>query len=158
VISTTAPVKGETWPETHLCPPVLLRDVVVLGKLPGIHGARADVPHLAAPHEVVQRAHGLLGGRVRIIAVDLVQVDVVGLEALRARSARIEGEAARGTYAKGRLDSLEDGRSGQTSIVDKLKCVAQVRLRSGEEPRPPLSDHTKALGHNDKLGARDAVL
>ena len=57
-----------------------LRDLVEERKLPGAHRARADVAHLASLDEVVEGLHGLLGRRVRVEAVDLVEVDVRGVE------------------------------------------------------------------------------
>ena len=54
-----------------------LRELLRLGELPGPHAARADVAHLAGLDDVVQRLHRLLDRRLRIEAVDLVQVDVV---------------------------------------------------------------------------------
>ena len=52
-----------------------------LGELVGRHGRAADVAHLARAHELVERVHGLFHRRVRIEPVDLVDVDVIGLQA-----------------------------------------------------------------------------
>jgi hypothetical protein len=46
-----------------------------------------DVADCPSPHEVVERAQRLLNRRVRIEAVDYVQVDVVGPEPTQARLA-----------------------------------------------------------------------
>ena len=45
----------------------------------------ADVADLALPHQILQRARGLLGGCVLVGPVDLVQVDVVRTEVPQAR-------------------------------------------------------------------------
>jgi beta-glucosidase len=65
----------------ELRPPVHLRGVLELRELPGPHRGGADVAGLARLDHVVQRLHGLLGRRLRVEAVDLVQVDVVGAQA-----------------------------------------------------------------------------
>jgi len=53
-----------------------------LGKLPDMHGRRADVTCFACPHHIIQGFHGFLDRRLIVPAVDLVQVDVIGSEAL----------------------------------------------------------------------------
>ena len=45
----------------------------------------AGVADLALAHQVVQRAQGLVDRRVRVVAVQLVQVDVVGLQPAQRR-------------------------------------------------------------------------
>jgi hypothetical protein len=44
----------------------------------GAHLGEADVAHVALPHELGDRSHGLLYGNVRIEPRGLVEVDVVG--------------------------------------------------------------------------------
>ena len=56
-------------------------DRLGLGELPGPHAAGADVAGLARLDDVVQRVHRLLDRGARIPAVDLVEVDVVELQA-----------------------------------------------------------------------------
>jgi hypothetical protein len=51
---------------------------------------------VAVPHQLVERVHGFLDGRGRIEAVDLVQVDVVQLQALQAGLDAVEDVAAGG--------------------------------------------------------------
>lgn len=71
-------------------PGVELRDAVELGKLPCAHIARADVAHLPALHEVVQRAHRLLKRRRWVERVHLKHVDVWGIEAFQGRLDLVE--------------------------------------------------------------------
>ena len=62
----------------------LFGDEVRFGELPGGEGAAGQIEHLAAAHQVVQRAEGLVDRGVGIGAVDVVEVDAIGLEALEA--------------------------------------------------------------------------
>jgi len=55
-----------------------------LGELPGVHGRGSDVADFAGFDDIVERFHGLFDRGVVVPAVDLVEVDVVGLEALEA--------------------------------------------------------------------------
>ncbi len=64
----------------ELRPPSLLRHELQARKLRRPHAARPDIPHLAAAHQVVQRLHRLLGGRMRVEAVDLQEVDIRRVE------------------------------------------------------------------------------
>src|SRR3954469_14334557 len=64
-------------------PPVARGDVLRLRELPREHAARSDVARLARADDVVQRLHRLLDRRVRVPAVDLVEVDVVHAEPLQ---------------------------------------------------------------------------
>ena len=84
----------------ELGPPILLRDKLHPRKLRCPHGARANVPHLAAPDQVMQRLHRLLDRRRRVEAVDLQEIDVVHLQALE-RS----------------VDGVEDGRARKPALV-----------------------------------------
>jgi hypothetical protein len=51
-----------------------------LDHLPGGVGARADVPYFALPDQVVQRTQGLVDGHRGLGTVDLIEVDVIGLQ------------------------------------------------------------------------------
>jgi hypothetical protein len=77
---------------------VQIGSVQRLGKLPGIHRRRADVAGFASPHHVVQRLQRLFDWGVVVPAVDLVQIDVVGSQALETGVDRAEdvfaGQAA----------------------------------------------------------------
>jgi len=62
----------------------------------------ADVTHLALPHDVVERCHRLVEGRVGIGPMDEIDVDMVGLEPLQAsvdRGRRHETGCCRGGSA-----------------------------------------------------------
>lgn len=63
-------------------PAIELLQVQGLGELPGVHGRSAEIAHLAGLHQVVQRLQGFLPRSGVVIAMDLVQVDVVGAQAL----------------------------------------------------------------------------
>jgi len=63
------------------CPPVQVGRILHLGELPSPHRRGADVASLAGLHDIVERLHGLLDGRFRVEAVDLVEIDVVGVQA-----------------------------------------------------------------------------
>ena len=65
----------------ELRPAMKLGRLLHLGELPSPHRRRADVACFAGLDHVVQRFHCLVNWSVRIEAVNLVQVDVVGVEA-----------------------------------------------------------------------------
>ena len=75
-----------------------------LGELPGVHAGRPDVAGLPRAHDVVQRLHRLLDRRVRVPAVDLVEVDVVGAQ-----------PAQRG------VDRGQDVLAGQAAVVRAVR-------------------------------------
>ena len=52
-----------------------------LRHLPRRRVGEADVADLARAHQIVERAHRLLDGRVRVPGVHPVEIDVVGLQA-----------------------------------------------------------------------------
>ena len=70
-------------------------------ELVAVHGRRAQRPHLAGFHQVVQGLHRLLDGGVVVEAVDDVEVEVVGAEA-----------------AQGAVDLPHNGRPGQPPGVE----------------------------------------
>ena len=49
----------------------------------GDHSLEADIARLALAHDLAQRLHGLFQRRVRVVAVALVEVDVIGAQALQ---------------------------------------------------------------------------
>ncbi len=81
-------------------PAVCVGAVLSLGELPGIHGARADVPGLSGPDHVLECLHGLLDRRGPVPAVDLVQVHVVHVQA-----------------AEGGVDRRHDVLAGQAAVI-----------------------------------------
>ena len=84
-----------------------LRPAVPLGnllhplQLPREDGGRADVAHLAALHDIVESLHDLLHRRVRVEAVDLVEVHVVHVESLQGMVDFRHDILARGAAAVG---------------------------------------------------------
>ena len=66
-----------------------------LGELPRIHGRCAEVARLSRLHDIVQRLEGLLDRRVRVPAMDLIQVHVVRSEPPQARVDGRENRLAR---------------------------------------------------------------
>ena len=82
-------------------PAVQVGEIERLGELPGVHGRRADVAHLAGLDHVVQRFERLFDGRFVVPAVNLVEVDVVGLEAAQALVELEEDRFAREAAAVG---------------------------------------------------------
>ena len=59
-----------------------MRDVEGLHQLPGGHVAGPDVAHLAVTHQVVEAPQSLVERRKRVVATDLVEIDVIGAQAL----------------------------------------------------------------------------
>ena len=70
--------------ETKRVHPLAVGKIERLGELPRVHRRRADVAHLSRLHHVVQRFQRLLDGRFVVPAMNLVEVHVVGLQALQA--------------------------------------------------------------------------
>ena len=69
---------------TKTGPAVGVGDGQHLRELPREHGGRADVKRLARAHDLVQRFEGFLHRRMRIEAVDLIKIDVIGAETAQA--------------------------------------------------------------------------
>ena len=74
---------------------MLVRDAQRLGEPPRRPAGDTDVADVTLPHEVIKRAHRLLDRRQIVLAVDLVEVDIVGAEPLQALLYRIHDMAAR---------------------------------------------------------------
>ena len=101
-------------------------------QLPGREVGAADVAHLARLDQCVQGAQRLLNGRVRVGRVDLVQVNVVGLQAAQAvlagaqdvlaREALLVRRLAHGAPALGRQhDPFARPALGQPAAHDLLR-------------------------------------
>lgn len=89
----------------------------------------------------MKRLHGLLERGVVVEAMDLEDIDVVGVEALE-----------RG------VDLVEDGRAREVVLVDVVLGLLE-RLAVQEVAHVGLLAHApEALGHDDDLLARDTVL
>ena len=68
----------------ELRPAVFLGDVLHPLQLPRENRGRADVPRLTAFHHVVQRLHRFLHRRIRVEAVNLIEVHIVKAKPLQA--------------------------------------------------------------------------
>src|SRR4029077_20148950 len=80
-----------------------------LRDLPGRPVRNADVAHMAVLHHGVERTHRFLERRRWIEAVDLVQVDVIELQALQARLQSGDDVAARrAAHIRARAGRVED--------------------------------------------------
>lgn len=55
--------------------------VLEFGQLPGVHGTGAEIECFAGADDVVEPVHDLVDWGVVVVTVDLVEIDVVGLEA-----------------------------------------------------------------------------
>lgn len=74
----------------ELGPSVLLCNKLHLCKLHCPHGARSNVPDLSALYQVMQRLHRFFYGCILVEAMDLQQIDVVSVQALKRFVNRIE--------------------------------------------------------------------
>ena len=72
----------------------------------------ADVARAARPHDDVERFEGLVERRLAVVAVQLVEVDVVGLQARERAVDRIEQVLARGALVPGARADLADRLGG----------------------------------------------
>ncbi len=133
----------------ELGPTVPLGRVLHLGELPGVHRTRPDVAHLARLHQVVQGLHGLLDRGVRVVAVDLVEVDVVGAEAAEAvvdlGHDRLAGQAVRvgsrphpPVHLGREHDLVTPGEVGERPADDLLAGAVGVDVGGVEEVDPGL--------------------
>ena len=90
-------------------PTMLLCSILQLLELIGPHGACTNVSDLAGLDEIVQSFHSLLWLHSWVVAVDLEQVDVVGVQALQAC-----------------IHGIEDGLSRKATLVDVVFRVLQL--------------------------------
>ena len=121
-------------------PPVLLRDELHHGELVRPHGAGSDVPHLAQLDEIVQRLHGLFDRGRPIEAMNLEEIDVIGVQSLQTR-----------------VDGVEDTLAGQTTLVDIVNSLVNV-LEAKDLRVVRLARSAATFGADDELMARDGEL
>ena len=76
--------------------PMPMRGPLRLVDLRGVQVLAPDMADLALPHEVVERAQGLLHGRGRIRPVQLVEIDPIGAQPPQAFFDRSHDVSARG--------------------------------------------------------------
>ena len=118
-------------------PAVLLGDLLGLGELPRVHRRRADVAGLAGAHDVIERLHRLFDRRLRIPAMDLIQIDVVDAQA-----------------AQRRVDAIEDVLARQAALVRAAAhCAVDLGrdhdlVARGERTQRPARD---LLAHADRI-------
>jgi hypothetical protein len=106
-----------------------------LRDLPGRPVRNADVAHMAVLHQGVERAHRFLDRRRRIEAVDLVQVDVIELQALQARlQAGDDVAARRAAHVRARPVSPNTLVATTTSLARYLQVSSAWPVISSERP------------------------
>ena len=107
-----------------------------LGDLPGRPIGDADITHQALAGQVVQRAQGLVDGGDGVVAVDLVEVDVIGLQPLQAALNRVHDVPARGAAVIGPWPHVAEHLGGQHHILaghaDVLQGLADPGLGLAE--------------------------
>ncbi|MEJ7605704.1 MAG: hypothetical protein WKF37_05430, partial [Bryobacteraceae bacterium] len=81
-------------------PATLTRDVEHTGELPGEHRRSAKVTNFAAADQIIESFQGFFDRSFVIEAMDLVEVDVIGLETAQAV-----------------FDSVHDVLAGQAALV-----------------------------------------
>ena len=101
-----------------------------LDHLPGGEVRAADVADLALAHEIVERAQRLLDRRQRVGAVELVEVDPVGLEPPQAVLDRLHDVARASRPSSGRHRPCPC----RTSSPARCPCGARRGLRRGSAP------------------------
>jgi hypothetical protein len=108
---------------------VLALQVEGFGELPGVHGGSAEVADLTGLDQVVQGFEGLLERGGVVVAVDLVEVDVVGAESPQAvvdfGHDRFAGEA----FAVG----ARPHRVAQFGGDDDVVAVGEVGERAAQD-------------------------
>ena len=124
------------------------RPAVPIGQSQRLHQAiraevrRADVEHLAGADELIERVQRLLERRRQVLAVDLVEVDVVGAQATETRVARLADVLPRRAARvrsrpdrHGALGGQHDLRTpaAQRLAADLLRDRAGVRVGGVEE-------------------------
>ncbi|MCY1199020.1 hypothetical protein D9M72_104140 [compost metagenome] len=93
-------------------PAIFLRHLLGLRKLPRPHAAGAEIADLAGLDHIMQGLHRFLDRRLRVVTVDLVQVYVVGTQALQRSVDRMENAftaqaiPVRPAHERGHLDAL----------------------------------------------------
>ena len=96
----------------ELGPSIALRDTGHLRELPGLKVRRADVAHLPALNEVVQRPHRLLRRGERVPEVDLKDIDVRGSKAREGRVHLVEEGGTREPALIHVLPGLHEAEGG----------------------------------------------
>ena len=111
-------------------PAILLGDHLHVVQLVGVHLARAERAHLARAHQAVERLHGLLDRRAVVKAMDDIEVEVVGSQALeRAVDLAVDGLARE-------TPLVEEDLAGKYHLLARdaelPECAADVFLACAE--------------------------
>ena len=109
----------ETFGAKPICDPERFHDV------PGRVVRTAQVAHLAVLHQLIERAHGLIGRGLAVPAVGLVEVDVVRTQPPETP-----------------LDRLDDVVSGQAAIVGPVADHGAALARDEQPVAAPGDDLT----------------
>ena len=144
--------------------------VLELRELPRVHRGGADVARLARLDDVVQRLHRLLDRRVRVEAVDLVQVDVVRAEPRQRRVDLFEDRLARQALSAGAVvhlpphlrrehDVLTAGVAGDRAADDLFGRAELIDVRGVPERHAELDGLLEerlclVFGERPRVGVR----
>ena len=90
---------------------MLVGYLVEMRELPAPHRARANVPHFTALNKIMQGLHRFFRRDFGVIPSNLEEIKVCGLQA-RERG----------------LDRVEDGRAGESTLIDVLTLFLEVGL------------------------------
>ena len=90
--------------------------------------------HFTALHKIVQGLHCLLNWGVRIIPVDLQQIDVIGAESFQTR-----------------INCLEDGCSAKTTAVNIVFALVHFLSIENTTNARCLANETIAFGEDDQF-------
>jgi hypothetical protein len=121
-------------------PTVLACHFVEVRKLPAPHRTRANVAHLAALHEIMERLHCFFSRNAGVISMNLEEIEVRGLQA-RERG----------------LDRIEDGCTRKSFLVDILRLFVEARYHACADARI-VGNETKAFRRNHDLVTRNMML
>ena len=108
---------------------VAIRHRQRLHQMPAGEVGAADVADLAGPHEIVQRGEGLLDWGQGIEAVQLEEIDMIGLQPLKGGVARIDEMPAGGAdIVRPRAGAERRLGRDQHAVAPSLDCLAQDLL------------------------------
>src|SRR3984885_11262633 len=97
-------------------PSILIRDGQRLHQMPAGEIGTGDVAHLAAAHQGVQGIERLLHRRERVESVEMVDVDVVGSQALEAGLTGMHQVQPAGADIVGSVAHRKSGLSGYQDL------------------------------------------
>ena len=124
----------------ELGPPVRTCQLIEVRELPASHRACANVAYFTTLNEVVESFHCFFCGDVGVITVDLEEIEVGGLQ----------------PHKRG-VDRVENGCAGETTLIDVLCLLLQLRREVGADAWI-VSDETEAFRCDHDLVTRDLIL